>query len=48
MAPSHPSDQARMDPDVGASAVEFMLTLPPDTYVPNLVICSRRESSWPV
>lgn len=43
MAPSHPSDEARMDPYTAAGAVEFMLTLPPDTFVQNLVISSRSE-----
>ena len=41
------SDETRMDPDRAASAVEFMLTLPPDTVVQNLVINSRREPGWP-
>lgn len=41
------SDETRMDPDRVAGAVEFMLTLPPDTYVQNLVINSRREPGWP-
>ncbi len=48
MAPSHPSDESRMEPHTGASAVEFMLTLPPDTYIQNLVISSRREHGFPV
>lgn len=48
MAPSHPSDETRMDPHTGARAVEFMLTLPPDTFIQNLVICSRREHGFPV
>jgi NAD(P)-dependent dehydrogenase (short-subunit alcohol dehydrogenase family) len=41
------TDETRMDPDRVAIAVEFMLTLPPDTYVQNLVINSRREPGWP-
>ena len=43
----HLSDEVMMDPDTVASAVEFMLTLPPDTFVQNLVINSRREPGWP-
>jgi NAD(P)-dependent dehydrogenase (short-subunit alcohol dehydrogenase family) len=41
------SREVMMDPDTVASAVEFMLTLPPDTFVQNLVINSRREPGWP-
>jgi 3-oxoacyl-[acyl-carrier protein] reductase len=41
------SEEVMMDPDTVASAVEFMLTLPPDTFVQNLVINSRREPGWP-
>jgi len=41
------SDEVMMDPDTVASAVEFLLTLPPDTFVQNLVINSRREPGWP-
>lgn len=41
------SDEVMMAPDTVASAVEFMLTLPPDTFVQNLVINSRREPGWP-
>jgi len=41
------SDDVMMDPDTVASAVEFMLTLPPDTFVQNLTINSRREPGWP-
>jgi len=48
MAPSHPSDETRMEPHTGARAVEFMLTLPPDTFIQNLVISSRREHGFPV
>jgi NAD(P)-dependent dehydrogenase (short-subunit alcohol dehydrogenase family) len=40
-------DEVMMDPDTVASAVEFMLTLPPDSFVQNLVINSRREPGWP-
>jgi NAD(P)-dependent dehydrogenase (short-subunit alcohol dehydrogenase family) len=43
----HLPDEVMMDPDTVASAVEFMLTLPPDTFVQNLVINSRREPGWP-
>lgn len=41
------ADDVMMDPDTVASAVEFMMTLPPDTFVQNLVINSRREPGWP-
>jgi len=41
------SDEVMMDPDTVARAVEFMLTLPPDSFVQNLVINSRREPGWP-
>lgn len=40
-------DEVMMDPDTVAGAVEFMLTLPPDSFVQNLVINSRREPGWP-
>ncbi|GGM08223.1 SDR family NAD(P)-dependent oxidoreductase [Nakamurella endophytica] len=43
----HLSDEVMMAPDTVASAVEFVLTLPPDTFVQNLVINSRREPGWP-
>lgn len=43
----HLAQEVMMDPDTVASAVEFMLTLPPDTFVQNLVINSRREPGWP-
>lgn len=43
----HLSDEVMMDPDTVAAAVEFMVTLPPDTFVQNLVINSRREPGWP-
>lgn len=36
-----------MDPDTVARAVEFLVTLPPDVFVQNLVINSRREPGWP-
>jgi NAD(P)-dependent dehydrogenase (short-subunit alcohol dehydrogenase family) len=41
------SEESRMDPDRVASAVEFMMTLPPDTFIQNLVINSRLEPGWP-
>jgi NAD(P)-dependent dehydrogenase (short-subunit alcohol dehydrogenase family) len=47
MAHSPLSQEERMDPDTVASAVEFMMTLPPDTFAQNLVINSRREPGWP-
>jgi NAD(P)-dependent dehydrogenase (short-subunit alcohol dehydrogenase family) len=43
----HLPEQVMMDPDTVASAVEFMITLPPDTFVQNLIINSRREPGWP-
>ena len=43
----HLSDEVMMAPDTVASAVEFMLTLPSDSFVQNLVINSRREPGWP-
>jgi NAD(P)-dependent dehydrogenase (short-subunit alcohol dehydrogenase family) len=43
----HLADEVMMDPDTVARAVEFMLTLPTDSYVQNLVINSRREPNWP-
>jgi NAD(P)-dependent dehydrogenase (short-subunit alcohol dehydrogenase family) len=43
----HLSDDVMMAPDTVAGAVEFMMTLPPDTFVQNLVINSRREPGWP-
>jgi len=48
MGPSHPSDETRMETHTPARAVEFMLTLPPDIYIQNLVISSRREHGFPV
>jgi len=47
MAQWHLPDEVMMTPDTVASAVEFMLTLPPDTFVQNLVINSRQEPGWP-
>lgn len=41
------SEEVMMDPDTVASAIEFMITLPPDTFAQNLVINSRREPDWP-
>jgi NAD(P)-dependent dehydrogenase (short-subunit alcohol dehydrogenase family) len=41
------AEEVMMAPDTVASAVEFMLTLPPDTYIQNLIINSRREPAWP-
>jgi NAD(P)-dependent dehydrogenase (short-subunit alcohol dehydrogenase family) len=43
----HLAEEVMMAPDTVASAVEFMLTLPPDVFVQNLVINSRREPGWP-
>jgi NAD(P)-dependent dehydrogenase (short-subunit alcohol dehydrogenase family) len=43
----HLADEVMMDPDTVAAAVEFMITLPPDSFVQNLVINSRREPGWP-
>lgn len=43
----HLADEVMMAPDTVAAAVEFMITLPPDTFVQNLVINSRREPQWP-
>jgi 3-oxoacyl-[acyl-carrier protein] reductase len=47
MAQWHLSDEVMMDPDTVASAIEFMVTLAPDSFVQNLVINSRREPGWP-
>ena len=41
------SEEVMMDPDTVASAIEFMLNLPADSFVQNLVINSRREPGWP-
>ena len=43
----HLADEVMMAPDTVAAAVEFMITLPPDSFVQNLVINSRREPGWP-
>ena len=43
----HLSDDVMMAPDTVARAVEFMVCLPPDTFVQSLVINSRREPGWP-
>lgn len=43
----HLPDDVMMDPDTVASAIEFMVTLPSDTVVQNLIINSRREPGWP-
>jgi NAD(P)-dependent dehydrogenase (short-subunit alcohol dehydrogenase family) len=43
----HLSQEVMMAPDTVASAVEFMVTLPPDSFVQNLIINSRREPGWP-
>ncbi|MDQ6937341.1 MAG: SDR family oxidoreductase [Actinomycetota bacterium] len=40
-------EEVMMDPDTVASAIEFMITLPPDSFVQNLIINSRREPGWP-
>jgi NAD(P)-dependent dehydrogenase (short-subunit alcohol dehydrogenase family) len=48
MAESRLPKEARMDPDTVAIAVEFMMTLPPDTFIQNLVINSRLEPGWPL
>lgn len=39
--------EVMMNPDTVASVAEFLVTLPPDVYVQNLVINSRREPGWP-
>lgn len=41
------SEEVMMDPDTVASAIEFMLRLPSDSFVQNLTINSRREPGWP-
>jgi NAD(P)-dependent dehydrogenase (short-subunit alcohol dehydrogenase family) len=41
------ADEVMMAPDTVARAVEFMVCLPPDTFVQNLIINSRREPGWP-
>lgn len=47
MAQWNLSDDVMMAPDTVAHAVEFMLSLPADTVIQNLVINSRREPGWP-
>jgi 3-oxoacyl-[acyl-carrier protein] reductase len=47
MAQWHLSNEVMMDPDTVAGAIEYMITLPPDVFVQNLVINSRREPGWP-
>jgi NAD(P)-dependent dehydrogenase (short-subunit alcohol dehydrogenase family) len=39
--------EVMMDPATVAAAVRAMVTLPPDVFVQNLVINSRREPHWP-
>jgi NAD(P)-dependent dehydrogenase (short-subunit alcohol dehydrogenase family) len=39
--------EVMMDPDTVASAIEFVITLPPDSFVQSLTINSRREPGWP-
>jgi NAD(P)-dependent dehydrogenase (short-subunit alcohol dehydrogenase family) len=43
----HLDPAVMMDPDSVASAIVFVLALPPDTFVQNLIVNSRREPSWP-
>jgi NAD(P)-dependent dehydrogenase (short-subunit alcohol dehydrogenase family) len=43
----HLQGEVMMDPDTVASAIEFMVRLPADVFVQNLVINSRREPGWP-
>jgi 3-oxoacyl-[acyl-carrier protein] reductase len=43
----HLADEVMMHPDTVAAAIEFMITLPPDCFVQNLTINSRREPGWP-
>jgi NAD(P)-dependent dehydrogenase (short-subunit alcohol dehydrogenase family) len=43
----HLTPEVMMDPDSVAQAVTFLMTLPADTFVQNLVINSRREPNWP-
>jgi 3-oxoacyl-[acyl-carrier protein] reductase len=47
MAQWHLREDVMMAPDTVASAIEYLITLPPDTFVQNLVINSRREPGWP-
>lgn len=39
--------EQRPDPDTVASAIEFMLCLPSDTFVQNMIVNCRREPGWP-
>lgn len=43
----HLPDEVMMAPDTVASAIEFMVCLPPDSFVQTLTINSRREPGWP-
>lgn len=43
----HLAPEVMMDPDSVAQAVAFLLGLPADTFVQNLIINSRREPDWP-
>lgn len=47
MAQWHLAENVMMAPDTVASAVEFMVTLPQDTFVQNVIITSRQEPGWP-
>jgi 3-oxoacyl-[acyl-carrier protein] reductase len=47
MAQWNLADEVMMDPDTVAGAIQFMITLPADTFVQNLVLTSRREPAWP-
>lgn len=40
-------DEVMMDPDTVASAIEFMLRMPADSFVQNMIVNSRREPGWP-
>jgi NADP-dependent 3-hydroxy acid dehydrogenase YdfG len=35
------------DPANVAEAVRFVLTLPPETVIPELMVIPMRETSWP-
>jgi 3-oxoacyl-[acyl-carrier protein] reductase len=41
------ADELMMHPDTVARAIEFMITLPADSFVQSLTINSRREPAWP-
>lgn len=43
----HLAGEVMMEPDSVAQAVTFLLRLPADTFVQNLIINSRREPDWP-